>query len=227
MKTFFFDIETIPNPNIPAPTFDPDEVKLGNTKDPVKIKAKLDEAELAFKDGLVKKMSLDPDLCQVVSFAWNHGDDETESLTDSMLSLKVTDMYIVASACNIITQAHLEGHVLVSFNGIGFDLPVLQRRAMLLNCKGIPGSIYQLLTKRYRPDVHFDVMQELGAWQRDKLKKQDYYLRLFNVGTVSDMNGSMVYDAWKNEEYDRIAQYCASDVDNLKALFGRIVNYLY
>jgi len=219
MKTFFFDIETIPNPNIPAPTFDPDEVKLGNTKDPVKIKAKLDEAELAFKDGLVKKMSLDPDLCEVVSFAWNDGEDTTEniSLANDLVEL----------ACERITQAHLEGHVLVSFNGIGFDLPVLQRRAMLLNCKGIPGSIYQLLTKRYRPDVHFDVMQELGAWQRDKLKKQDYYLRLFNVGTVSDMNGSMVYDAWKNEEYDRIAQYCASDVDNLKALFGRIVNYLY
>lgn len=47
MKIGALDIETIPSQEIPEdaiPKFDPDDVKLGNTKDPEKVAAKIEGA---------------------------------------------------------------------------------------------------------------------------------------------------------------------------------------
>lgn len=226
MKTFFLDIETIPNQSLNEdnmPKFDPTNVKLGNLKDPIKISEKIKSEKDKWTEVLNKKMSIDPDLCEVVCFGYTFGTDET----DRIINMSTEDSSLVENACGIISTAHTSGYILVSYNGIQFDLPVLQRRAMLLGCKGIPGSIYQLLTKRYNTNSHFDVMQELAGWQRDKWKSMDYYLKRFGIGSKGDMDGSKVYESWQAGEYDKIAEYCVSDVNNLRSLFLRIENYLY
>ena len=64
------DLETIPRQDIPAPEFDVSTVKLGNIKDPVKQEEKIAVERAKFEAGLVKKMSVTPELCQIVSCAW-------------------------------------------------------------------------------------------------------------------------------------------------------------
>ena len=82
-----FDIETIPCQSLPEgvkPEFDPDTVKLGNVKDQAKIDEKREKAKQEFEEGLIKKMSLDPDLCEVVCFVVYKSDiDEIRILIDS------------------------------------------------------------------------------------------------------------------------------------------------
>ena len=233
MKFYAFDIETIPNQMIPAeciPKFDPESVKHGNTKDPEKRKAKEDEERAKFEDGLTKTMSLDPAMCSVCTFAGILFDTEGSGPAE-VHAYQLTeedehvDLEVVSGALDRLKMAYNERLPIVSFNGIAFDLPVLQFRAIAQDIPVDPQMIHRL-TRKYTNDYHFDLMQILAGWDRQKWHGQDFYLRLFGVGSKSGMDGSQVYPAYQAGEYEKIKQYCIEDATGLARLFARVYPWI-
>ena len=218
MKFCVYDIETMPCQSLPEgvkPEFDLDTVKVGNIKDPTKIQEKIDSAKNDFRDALDKKMSLDPDLCEVVVFV---GDSHTWE------KIHTSSEVVVNGAWNFIKTAYLDHIPLVSYNGIAFDLPVLWHQAMKLNIP-VSAQMYSDLTKKYDNRYHYDLMQILAGWDKSKWKALDFYLKLFGIGAKTG-DGSEIYGWWQAGLYENIREHCEQDVKLTAKLFERLQDYI-
>lgn len=237
---FVIDIETIPDQSIPEediPKFDKVfnemDVKTGNTKDLFLIRekveaarAKFEKERIEFEESVIKKMSTDPDLCQVCCLvAFDAGGFTTDFAKDRDSEYELLD-----HAWSLI-RAKLQDHVMmVTFNGLTFDLPVLYRRAMIQDVSVGP-AIFEALTAKYSNRAHLDLMQALGGRNpfsgKMEFKGLDHYLKRFCLGAkMADWDGSKVYPAFKEGRFEEIVQYCKSDVLNTAALFERVAPWL-
>jgi len=236
MKFLAFDIETIPNQKIPTeciPQFNPDEVKLGNLKDPMKIRVRLAAEKDLFEKKLSKKMSVDPALAQVCTFVGMLCDTEKpyedKIIKDCVLQLTDEDGHddhaLILGAWDFIARACNERIPLVSYNGISFDLPILFFRAI---CDDVPVDkfMYDRLTRKYRNMFHYDLMQILAGWDKSRWKKMEFYLNLFSIGSKGGMSGADVYPAYQAGEFDKIKEYCMNDVTSTCNLFERIRRWM-
>ena len=234
MRILGFDLETLPNLSIPEnckPIFDESDIKLGNLKDPVKIAAKMEEERALFDQKLCKKMSTDPTLCQLCTFVGIIYDtDSGESIEE--VAVQVTaeddndDYLAVTDGWKFIARAYQERIPLVSFNGIGFDLPVMFFRAMLQDVP-VDGFMYNRLLMKYKNQFHYDLMQILAGWDRTRWNKLEYYLQLFGLGSKEGMSGADVYPAYMAGEFNKIKEYCRNDVLETCKLFARVAPWIY
>lgn len=109
------------------------------------------------------------------------------------------------------------GAVLVSFNGAGFDLPVLVHRSVH---HGI-----QSLRERLTPDTparHIDLMEEFtfrGATRRQSLAL--YAMALGFDSPKQQMDGAGVGPAVSQGRISDVAAYCAADVIATTELYRR------
>lgn len=116
---------------------------------------------------------------------------------------------------------------LVSWNGGGFDLPVLNYRGML---HGVHAARYWELGDddrdfRYNNYIsryhtrHLDLMDLLGMYQaRVPL---DEFAQLLGLPGKIGMHGSAVWEAFRAGRIDSIRSYCEADVANTYCLFLR------
>ena len=246
MKIAGFDIETIPPQKLPEgcmPVFDESEVALRNRTKPDAIEKKIAEDKLKFEAGMVKKMSLHPWLCQVCAFAGILFDTETRSIEQEVKILFHNGQFaggdpnikdfeseyqLIYEAWGFLNTAISAGTSLLSFNGIRFDLPVLMARAM---AQDVPVSFprYQKLIQNYGRSsrYHYDLMGILSDWDKSRWKKLDFFLDLFGIKrTVTDMDGSQVYDVWKERNFVKLMNYCYDDTLSLIHLFERVESWV-
>lgn len=134
---------------------------------------------------------------------------------------------------------YLEDHTprLVSFNGRAFDLPVLKYRAMKY---GVKTNIYKLgdkwnnYTQRYSSDWHCDLHEILTDYYASGRLKLDEACNSFGYPGKVDVDGSTVYDLFKNKQIKEIRDYCETDVLNTYLVYlsyalhyGKINNRSY
>ena len=99
---------------------------------------------------------------------------------------------------------------LVSFNGNGFDLPVLRYRAMI-NGIAAPG-IQDEYFKRYST-LHVDLCDHLANYEaRGKIGLDDLSKMMGLPGKPEGIDGSKVWQAVREGRIQHVANYCASDV---------------
>ena len=123
---------------------------------------------------------------------------------------------------------------LVSWNGGGFDLPVLNWRAMKYQIAAprywqIHGADdygdkfrWNNYTSRYH-DRHTDLMDILGMYQtRTSL---DDAARLCGLPGKIGIGGDKVWEAWQRQEIDNIRRYCETDALLTYLLFTRWQNF--
>jgi predicted PolB exonuclease-like 3'-5' exonuclease len=118
---------------------------------------------------------------------------------------------------------------LVSWNGSGFDLPVLHYRALF---HAIPGCCYwdtgdnnkdfkwNNYLSRYHAR-HTDLMDVLANYQNRAFAPLDEISQLCGLPGKLGMDGSQVYGAWKRGEIAAIRNYCETDVANTYLVFLR------
>jgi predicted PolB exonuclease-like 3'-5' exonuclease len=113
----------------------------------------------------------------------------------------------------------------VTWNGKGFDLPVLRLRAMIYGIPAEPwftrGDKWNGYTQRYAPDWHCDLMDQLadyGAHARMSLQEAAVALGL--PGKIGG-NGAEVADMVERGEVDKVRAYCEADCLNLFVLYVR------
>ena len=118
---------------------------------------------------------------------------------------------------------------LVSWNGGGFDLPVLHYRGLI---HGVEASRYWDMGEddrefkwnnyisRYHTR-HLDLMDLLALYQARANASLDDIAQLCGFPGKLGMDGSKVWDAFKQGEIEAIRNYCETDVANTHLVFLR------
>lgn len=150
------DIETMADAERVAAMPEP-EVKLGNLVDPVKIRAKKDEA----KAEQLASAALSPMTGRVICAGMVFGmpSDRNNAIVLPAVN-DATEFKLLQFVFDTISDPECR---LITFNGAQFDLPFIYRRAMMLGVepKHFGAPPLTTWTKRYGNDRHIDL---LPAW---------------------------------------------------------------
>jgi predicted PolB exonuclease-like 3'-5' exonuclease len=107
---------------------------------------------------------------------------------------------------------------LVTFNGRGFDLPLLEMAAFRYGCNA---RDYYLSRKRYDPG-HIDVMEFLCNYGASRLTGgQNALAKLLGVPGKMGMAGDQVYSMFVAGKIEAISDYCMFDTLDLYFIFLR------
>ena len=113
--------------------------------------------------------------------------------------------------------------ILVTFNGLSFDLPVLRYRAMMHRI-----SSHALADQRYfdrfkdprHGDAHIDLCDRLAGPDSRSRMKLDDLCKIFNIaGKTGGVDGSNVAAFVDAEKIHEVAAYCMGDVAATYRLF--------
>jgi hypothetical protein len=114
-----------------------------------------------------------------------------------------------------------EHQTLVTYNGRGFDLPVIAIRAL---CHGVPLPWYyrdRTVRARYADDGHVDLCDWLGDHGATRVGGLDAIARLIGLPGKVGVNGSQVEGLYAAGDLDAIERYCLGDVAQTALLFLR------
>ncbi len=146
------------------------------------------------------------------------------SLTAETLSEKdiLAKFFRAFNAVNSLPQ-------LVSWNGSGFDIPVLIYRAMQydLSVPLLFEEGNQVNTMRYNNYVnrfqtrHLDLMDRFSQYGASHREAMDVVASLYDLPGKRDMDGSMVGELVAAADWPALALYCESDVLNTWLIYLR------
>jgi len=201
-----FDIETAPLPDA-AEFIEPAEAP-SNYKDPEKIAAAIAKGNAE----ALSRCSLDVDLCQIVAICWwIEGESEPQPLCavggDGWDESGIIRAFWAVS----------NGHHLVGFNCLGFDLPVLLRRSLYL---GIQAPRIQI--DRFKHPQVTDLMDELSYSGKLKLRGLSFYAKRFGIDVPDGLSGSGIAQAVTEGRWEDIAAHVKADVQKTAALAERL-----
>lgn len=109
---------------------------------------------------------------------------------------------------------------LVSFNGHGFDLPVLRYRAMLHGLSA-PGLNCRAYFNRYTDDC-LDLCDALASFDARSKMSLDALCRVLGIaGKPAGIDGSKVSEYVAQGRVQEVADYCETDIVNTYSLFLR------
>lgn len=213
-----FDIETMRNGELINQLPEP-EVKTGNLKDPAKIADKIAEA----KAEQVDRMALDPltgRVCAAVLINDNikvrYAIDEDSDNAEASLLEEVFPFFSAIAQTPIIT-----------YNGTGFDLPFVYRRAVILGIDPREFGVEPLsiMTARYNNRLHFDLMT---AWcGYGKYEKLDNISRFLLDDQKIEIDFREFPELIKSAEgRNKLLDYCEQDVKLTWALYQRFQGVL-
>jgi predicted PolB exonuclease-like 3'-5' exonuclease len=212
-----FDIETIPNQNVipflPEPKVD------SRLKDPAKIAAAETEARQKQFDG----MALDPLTGRVLCYALVSGSYEiAETITEP------TDAQESNLLQGLFEVLGKDDCRLVTWNGIGFDLPYVYKRAVVL---GIDPATYgapplTAWTARYKTDRHYDLMQIWGGW-RDFVKLDTVAGLILGKKKIEVDVTAFIEQMQTEGGRKEILDYCVQDTRLTWELFERMLGTLF
>lgn len=175
-----------------------------------------DETPQAFEDRM-GKLALSPRTGRVVVAC---AKSRELPPVDMVAHLESDEAELLAWAWHVIRRAD----VVVTFNGLPFDLPFLVVRSALL--KVPPSRAVQPLLVRYRTRPHFDVRAWLTNWaygdqaRGTKAEWAAAFSYPVQTGTGADVG------RWYHEKrFDLIVQHCKADVDETFGMYQRLLPY--
>ena len=215
MPTLVFDIETIPDIESGQRLYDLESLSPADTAQAM-FALRRAKTGSDFLPHYLQK------ICAISLVLEQHGQIKVWSLGDPESDEK-----------ELITRffAGLEKHspVLVSWNGGGFDLPVLHYRSLL---HGIAAPHYwevgdnqaafkwnnYLNRFHYR---HMDLMDLLAAYQNKAFAPLDDIASMLGFPGKMGMSGAKVWEAYQAGQIEAIRNYCETDVLNTFCVYLR------
>lgn len=121
-------------------------------------------------------------------------------------------------------QAVAHAAKFVTFNGRGFDCPVLMVRSAILKVK--PAK--NLMPYRYSAEQHVDLLEQLTFYNAVRKFNLDMYCKAFGIASPKShgITGLSIKPLFEAGEYLKIARYCAGDLTATRELYLRWVEYL-
>jgi 3'-5' exonuclease len=207
MSPLIVDVECVGVENA-ADYMEPIEAP-SNYKDPLKIDAYIKEAT----EKAIERCGLDPDLCRIV--ALGHGDvDGNDHVI--ICQDEAAEKQALEALWNRVVNIAGAVRSLVTFNGFGYDLPVLMRRSQLL------GVEYpELNLDKYR-SPHIDLMQRLtwrGVIKPHSLK---FYASRFGLPVMDETDGSQIAELVKAGNWKAVEEHCLSDLQLTRFLAQKL-----
>lgn len=107
----------------------------------------------------------------------------------------------------------------VTFNGRGFDCPVLMLRSAMLQVK----PTKNLMPYRYSVDSHVDLLEQLTFYNAYRKFNLDMYCKAFGIDSPKGqgVTGHDVKPLFEAGEHEKIARYCAGDLFATRELYLR------
>lgn len=207
--TLYIDIETIPGPENGKGQI---EVKPpANYKKEESIRKWLDENADAAREEIYRAQSFDGGYGQICAISWaiDEGEITSHILGNSRAAEKEMLAAFIEAVNHVLPfgdEPEICGHYVS-----GFDLRFIKHRCIIHGVK-----MPHWLAKEYKPWDMRDTMT-LWAGARDRIGL-DELCRILGIPGKGDMDGSKVYDAWLNDEHDKISEYCAEDVERVRQI---------
>ena len=211
IKKIAFDLETIADKEALA-LLPPADPKIGNLKDPEKIKAKVEAVE---KDR-VSKAGLNPHHNMIAAVGWCDG---TESGCIFLEDESAEGEAILLAA--LWEKLNAYDHF-ITFNGNAFDVPIIKLHSLFRRIR----PAIDISTKKYVIKNHIDLRMVLGNWDAYAPGNLDFYLRrCLGRSKPETIDGSMVQDFWDNGLGEDIARYAEQDAIDTWDLHGMVCQY--
>lgn len=219
MNLIVWDIETGPLPKEDIidmlPPFNPDDVRIGNLKDEVKIATKLAEAEKKHREDFFENAALNPMTGQVLCIGalvrdWD-GPDEIQILGAN----GETEAEIISTFWDLTTMNGVTNE-LVGFNCNSFDLPFLYRRSWRY---GIIPPI-QLRNGRYWNKQIVDLREDWLMGDYRGHGSLDAIAKFLGVKRKTG-NGKDFARLWAEDRPAAIA-YARGDIETTTQIYDRI-----
>ena len=211
MNPITLDIETVAIDDVSTYLVEPVNAP-DNWKDPVKIAAYIAEA----KAKQLEQAALDIDLAQVIALGIKDGDKPTQVLTAEHFPEREM-LGELWSIWNHYTRTGTP--MLVTYNGVSYDVPLLLRRSMYLDVKAP-----KISCDKYRhSSQQIDLMAILSLNGSKKYRGLQFYLaRLGYPHGGTDITGADIAKAYADKDWAAIAQHCRMDVEATAWLAERI-----
>jgi DNA polymerase elongation subunit (family B) len=205
----YFDIETLPDQRPGAREKAAASIKVpGNYKNPEAIAKYVEEnAEEAYL-----KTALDGWKGHVACISYN---GKYGSM--SYCAPSISDEYdLIREFFSFVSMSH---GTLVGHNIIGFDIPFITRRALVLGVQLPPDYIWPRNLKPWDKGV-FDTMHALGNG-KDYVSLNALADAFGIEGKIN--HGGAVYKMWQDGLHDEIAEYCADDTRIVREIHERML----
>lgn len=195
------DIETIGSPECESflePVSAP-----ANYKDAEKIAAYCVEK----RQQQIERAGLEADLCEVVAVGVRVDDEPVRVMT----RVEGDERALVAFA-----WAQIASRYVIGFNVLGFDLPVLIRRAQLM---GVPYTPLSL--DRYRTP-HVDLLERLSFNGKLTYRSLSFYCKRFGIPVTDETSGKDIAAMVAANDWATVHAHCRADVEKTTALAQRL-----
>lgn len=211
----YFDIETIPS-QLPGVM---DEFRAAvqapsQYKKPDSIAAWLEENREAEAEAAWLKTSFDGGMGHVCVISWAYGDEAPSSASVREFG----DVNQERALLGEFFAALKPGHQFIGHNIIGFDLPFLWKRAMVLGVK--PPMYFPRDPKPWGESV-CDTMLLWDSSQRAG-GSMARICRLMGIPGKGDMDGGKVWPMVRDGQIEAVASYCRDDVARTRAMHRRM-----
>ena len=221
-EIFVYDIETVPDADATRRLLNAPEL------DDFEARDALSEYFLSKTDG--KNDFPRQPFHQVVAISYVHlmreaGEDGSEVIVKRIATggkADSSEAEMLAGFFNIIESRAPQ---LVSFNGRGFDMPVLKYRAMVhgLSCPRwfSEGDKWNNYESRYSTNYHLDLLEVLSDFGASARCSMHEVASAFGIPGKLDTAGDDVRGMFEGGEIDAIRNYCETDVCTTLLLFLR------
>jgi len=216
----FLDIETLPTEDpamieeIAAGVTPPGNYKKADTIAQWEVDTKPSLVEEA-----VRKTSFDATFGRVCCIGYAFED----SAPSTWMTPQMTEKGILEQLCAKVSQVcnKNESRLEVVGHNVSWDLRFLLQRCIVHSVKP-PHTLMAAMQAKPWGDAIRDTMLMWNP-EREKRIKLDTLCKVLGVPTSKgEMDGSKVWDAYKAGEYEKIATYCAADVEATRAVFRRL-----
>lgn len=218
MKTVYFDIETIPC-QLPGVL---DEFKAavqapGIYKKPESIAEWLRENRESEGEAAWLKTSFDGGMGHVVCIGLAVDDDPARHYRITDYKSREEEACLLEGFFSDLTD--IGRSVLVGHNIIGFDLPFLWKRCIVLNVK--PPVWFPRNPSKYSSEMVRDTM---NLWDMEQRAggSMDRICRLLGIPKKGDVSGADVWPMVKAGDIEAVAEYCRGDVERTRLMFKRM-----
>ncbi len=116
---------------------------------------------------------------------------------------------------------------IISFNGKGFDIPVLKYRAMIhgISCPYFynAGDTWNNYNHKYSNNWHCDLLEVLSDYGTSARVKMSEVCVVFGLPGKLGIDGAQVSEMYDNGQLNDIKDYCETDVINTYLIYLRYV----
>lgn len=233
LPTLYFDLETIPAGEIPIVHYPKkpvlEDVKTGNRKGDTAILYANEKLPGLIDKWMDEKKALDEKneedfrkratsslTAKVVCLGYALGDSEPEVLTG-------TEQEII-SGFNALLNRYGQQKVslpIVGHNIIEFDIPIIFHRAIKFQQVSLVNYILGINHYQGRDNI-FDIMREWNLMSYRKYTKLDDIATFLGIPGKGDIDGSKVWDLWKDNKFQQVYDYCMDDVILTRNIYKRL-----